>query len=98
MTPREVDFLRRLVAGRPAERRCEGVAARMAEQAGLGVVRGAKVVYSDADFIHAENLLFTQSAHVSRVNLNRVQDGEIALAWRRLKLLTLGLNQEGFPR
>lgn len=57
MNPREVDFLRRLVAGRFAERRGEGVAARMAEQQGLGVVRGAKVLYTDADFTHARNIL-----------------------------------------
>ena len=42
--------------------------------------------------------LFTQSASGSRVHLDRVQDGEIALAWQRLRRLTLGLNQEGFPR
>ena len=57
MNPREVDFLRRLVAGRFAERRGEGVAARMAEQQGLGTVRGAKVLYTDADFTHARNIL-----------------------------------------
>ena len=42
--------------------------------------------------------LFTQSAPSSRVHLDRVQDGDIVLAWQRLRRLTLGLNQEGFPR
>ncbi|MEC5214197.1 hypothetical protein RCH06_002759 [Polaromonas sp. CG_9.5] len=65
MNPREVDFLRRLVAGRFAERRGEGLAARMAEQQGLGVVRGAKVLYTDADFTHAADLLCNRSFALS---------------------------------
>jgi len=36
--PREVDFLRWLVAIRPAALRHQGLAARMAEQAGLGAL------------------------------------------------------------
>lgn len=42
--------------------------------------------------------LFTNSYHGSRVQLDKEQDSEIALAWQRLKLLTKGLNQEAFPR
>lgn len=42
--------------------------------------------------------LFTNSYHVSRAQLDKVQDPEIALAWQRLKVLTKGLNQEAFPR
>ncbi len=42
--------------------------------------------------------LFTNSYHVSRAQLDKEQDTEIALAWQRLKLLTKGLNQEAFPR
>ena len=42
--------------------------------------------------------LFTNSYHGSRAQLDKVQDPEIALAWKRLKLLTKGLNQESFPR
>lgn len=57
MNPHAVAFLRRLVARRPAELRHQGVAARMAEQQGLGMVRGAKVVYGDADFTHARDML-----------------------------------------
>lgn len=42
--------------------------------------------------------LFTNSAHLCRTHLDRVDDPEIALAWTRLKLLATGLDQEGFPR
>jgi hypothetical protein len=42
--------------------------------------------------------LFSNSVHVSRSHLDRVVDPEITLAWQRLKVLTIGLNQEGFPR
>lgn len=57
MTPSEVSFLRRLVAGRPTDRRHDGVAARMSEVEGLGTVRGARVVYAEQDFTRAASIL-----------------------------------------
>ncbi|KGG86652.1 hypothetical protein P368_21305 [Comamonas thiooxydans] len=42
--------------------------------------------------------LFVRSLHGSQVHLNRVEDAEISEAWRRLKELAIGLNQEGFPQ
>ncbi len=43
--------------------------------------------------------LFTQSIHASRPHLDHSgHDEEIALAWSRLKELSLGLDQEHFPR
>ncbi|WP_371438315.1 hypothetical protein [Polaromonas sp.] len=42
--------------------------------------------------------LFTQSLHACRAQLDKELDPEIALAWQRLKGLSLGLDQEGFPR
>lgn len=42
--------------------------------------------------------LYLQSVHTSRAHLDKVDDSEIATAWLRLKGLTMGLNQESFPR
>ncbi len=42
--------------------------------------------------------LYLQSVHTSRAHLDKVDDPEIATAWLRLKVLTMGLNQESFPR
>lgn len=42
--------------------------------------------------------LFTNSANQCRAQLDRVEDAQIAAAWRQMKRLTLGLDQEGFPR
>jgi hypothetical protein len=41
--------------------------------------------------------LFTNSAHVSRAQLDAVQDEQITHAWMAMKKLTLGLDQEHFP-
>lgn len=60
MKPTDVDFLRRLVAARPPDRRNDGVATRMAEQEGCGTVRGARVFYSDIDYTKAANVLLTR--------------------------------------
>lgn len=43
--------------------------------------------------------LFTQSVHTSRPHLDRPgHDPDIVLAWLRLKEMSLGLDQEHFPR
>ena len=42
--------------------------------------------------------LFSDQIHSSRAHLDRITGPEIALAWQRLKVLTIGLDQEGFPR
>lgn len=57
MTPNEVNFLRRLVAGRPPDRRLDGIAARLNEVEGLGTVRGARVVYAAHDYNRAASIL-----------------------------------------
>ncbi|WP_457281007.1 DUF7281 domain-containing protein [Polaromonas sp. P5_D5] len=41
--------------------------------------------------------LFAQSVGQSRTQLDRCKDPDIALAWSRMKKLTLGLDQEHFP-
>jgi len=46
----------------------------------------------------ARTNLFTQSAHVSTAQLDATADPAISLAWSRLKHLTMGLDQEGFPK
>lgn len=40
--------------------------------------------------------LFTQSVHTSRAHLDSVTDPEISAAWKMMKRITLGLNQEQF--
>jgi hypothetical protein len=40
--------------------------------------------------------LFTNSVHESRSHLDSVADPEIVEAWRMMKRITLGLNQEQF--
>ena len=57
MNPNEVAWLRRLVSARPAQLPDRGVACRMAEQEGLGLRRGARVAYTEADFTQAANML-----------------------------------------
>lgn len=47
---------------------------------------------------HQRTVLYTNSYHHSRPHLDGVEDPEIALAWRRMRSLATGLNQEGFPR
>lgn len=42
--------------------------------------------------------LYLQSVHTSWAHLDKVDDPEIVTAWQRLKALTMGLNQESFPR
>lgn len=42
--------------------------------------------------------LYSNSYAVSQAQLDKVQDADIALAWKRMKMLTKGLNQEAFPR
>ena len=42
--------------------------------------------------------LFTQSVYVSASQLDATTDPAISLAWSRLKHLTMGLDQEGFPK
>lgn len=42
--------------------------------------------------------LFTNQLDSSATHLNKQTDPQIAEAWRRMRRLTLGLNQEGFPR
>lgn len=68
MHPREVDFLRRLIAEQ-AERRTAGpTALNLAQHEGIGRVRGASVVYSGADHLKAENLLKSRGFVVDRVD------------------------------
>lgn len=42
--------------------------------------------------------LFSQSHDVSRAQLDKETSADIALAWKRMRGLAWGLNQEGFPR
>jgi len=60
MQSREVDFLRRLIADRPASRRLAGSASTLAELEGVGTVRGASVYYQSGDFERAANILRTR--------------------------------------
>lgn len=60
MNAAEVAFLRQFVANRPTHRPHVGVAARMADCEGLGLVRGARVVYQDRDYTSAANILLTR--------------------------------------
>jgi hypothetical protein len=60
MHSREVDFLRRLIAGRPQSRRLAGLAQSVADLEGVGVIRGAAVYYNDQDFDKAANILQTR--------------------------------------
>lgn len=56
MTPQEVEFLRRLVAERPIERR-SGLAHLFFKNEALGLVRGTKVMYREPDYLRATGLL-----------------------------------------
>jgi hypothetical protein len=47
---------------------------------------------------HRRAHLYANSYDVSRGHLEKIRDPEIALAWMRMRRLTLGLDQEGFPR
>lgn len=42
--------------------------------------------------------LFSNSLHASRPHLERQEEGDIASAWTQMKVLSLGLDQEHFPR
>jgi hypothetical protein len=42
--------------------------------------------------------LFAEQVHASRAQLDALKDGDLATAWSRMKSLSKGLNQEGFPR
>lgn len=57
MNPREVEFLRRLLADCATERRHGEVADRMVTAEGVGTIKGARVVYTTADHDKAVNLL-----------------------------------------
>lgn len=57
MIQRDIEFLRRLLADKP-ESRAQGVSAsKMAQEHHVGRLDGRKVVYIEADFTRAENLL-----------------------------------------
>lgn len=57
MHPREVDFLRRLIADLPLRRAAGVYALQLSETEGIGKVRGASVEYTAADHAKARNLL-----------------------------------------
>lgn len=59
MKTKEVEFLRRLVADRPIDRRSE-LANQFAREEGLGQTRGAKVIYRVQDFERAASLIITR--------------------------------------
>lgn len=59
MKTKEVEFLRRLVADRPIDRRSD-LAIQFSREEGLGLIRGAKVVYRDQDFERAASLIITR--------------------------------------
>jgi hypothetical protein len=56
---KEVEFLRRLVADRPVERRSD-LAIQYSRVEGLGVVQGSKVIYRAQDFERAVSLITTR--------------------------------------
>ncbi|MDF2461847.1 MAG: hypothetical protein K0Q43_82 [Ramlibacter sp.] len=60
MTPRQLHFLQRLVAQKPAERRNEGTAAEMAVHEGVGRRDRSRIQYAAADFVKAQNILITR--------------------------------------
>jgi hypothetical protein len=60
MHPREVEFLRRLIAERPQSRKLNGSATLVAEREGVGTIRGAAVYYEPADLTKASNILKTR--------------------------------------
>lgn len=59
MKTKEVEFLRRLVADRPIDRRSD-LAIQFSREEGLGLIRGAKVIYRDQDFERAASLIKTR--------------------------------------
>lgn len=59
MKTKEVEFLRRLVADRPVERRSD-LAIQFSRDEGLGVVQGSKVTYRGQDFERAASLIITR--------------------------------------
>ena len=59
MKTKEVEFLRRLVADRPVERRSD-LAIQFSRDEGLGVVLGSKVTYRAQDFERAASLIVTR--------------------------------------
>lgn len=59
MNTKEVEFLRRLVADRPIDRRSD-LAIQFSREEGLGLTRGAKVIYRHQDFERAVSLIVTR--------------------------------------
>lgn len=64
MTPKHVDFLRRLIVDGVAERKLTVMASFMATEEGIGRIKGNKVLFRPQDHDRARNLLMSRGLNI----------------------------------